>query len=161
VGSVNVHHPRPAAHPNINSPPPVSCDEFVTIRRVSRFLTTLGVGRSLSSVDNIGCLHHLLSDNRFGGIRLEIDEQATSLTPTGLKQASQTFRAFGVQTLRARRRQQPSWEPRSPHRNDSGRLWGHRLERSQYELHNPPTTVCHIHDISLFCTYPLGYQKLP
>jgi hypothetical protein len=35
---------------------------------------TLGVGRSLSSVDNIGCLHHRPSDNRFGGIRLESDE---------------------------------------------------------------------------------------
>jgi len=41
---------------------------------------TLGVGRSLSSVDNIGCLHHRLSDNRFGGIRLEAGEQATSPT---------------------------------------------------------------------------------
>jgi hypothetical protein len=69
---------------------------------------TLSVGRSLSSVDNIGCLHHLLSDDRFGGIRLEIDEQATILTPTGLNQPSQTFRAFGVQRLRARRRQHPS-----------------------------------------------------
>jgi hypothetical protein len=161
VGSVNVHHPRPAAHPNINSPPPVSCDEFVTIRRVSRFLTTLGVGRSLSSVDNIGCLHHLLSDNRFGGIRLEIDEQATSLTPTGLKQASQTFRAFGVQTLRARRRQQPSWEPRSPHRTGNVRLWAHRPERFRCELHNQPNLVYRNLDISLFCTYPQGYQKLP
>jgi hypothetical protein len=42
------------------------------------------VGRSLSSVDNIGCLHHRLSDNRFGGIRLEIGEQATSLAPPTL-----------------------------------------------------------------------------
>ena len=108
VGSVNVHHPRTAAHPNINSPPPDSCDESVTIRWGGRFLMTLGVGRSLSSVDNIGYLHHLLSDNRFGGIRLEIDEQATSLTPTGLNQPSQTFRAFGARSLRARRRQQPS-----------------------------------------------------
>jgi hypothetical protein len=45
---------------------------------------TLDVGRSLSSVDNIGCLHHRLSDNRFGGIRLEIGEQATSLAPPTL-----------------------------------------------------------------------------
>jgi hypothetical protein len=45
---------------------------------------TLDVGRSLSSVDNIGCLHHRLSDNRSGGIRLEIGEQATSLAPPTL-----------------------------------------------------------------------------
>ena len=51
----------------------------------------LGVGRSLSSVDNIGCLFHQFSDERFGGIRLEIGEQATSLTTTGLNQTSQMF----------------------------------------------------------------------
>jgi hypothetical protein len=48
----------------------------------------LGVGRSLSSVDNIGCLHYQLSDDRFGGIRLESGEQATSLTPTCLNKTS-------------------------------------------------------------------------
>jgi hypothetical protein len=55
------------------------------------------VGRSLSSVDNIGCLHNRLTNNRFGGIRLESDEQATSLTPTVLNQPTQTFLAFDVQ----------------------------------------------------------------
>jgi hypothetical protein len=55
---------------------------------------TLDVGRSLSSVDNIGCLHHRLSDNRFGGIRLEIGEQATSLAPTALNQPSQQASIF-------------------------------------------------------------------
>jgi CII-binding regulator of phage lambda lysogenization HflD len=49
------------------------------------------VRRSLSSVDNIGCLHNRLTDNRIGGIRLEIGEQATSLTTTGLNQTSQMF----------------------------------------------------------------------
>jgi hypothetical protein len=32
------------------------------------------VGRSLSSVDNIGCLDRRFSDYQFGGIRLEIGE---------------------------------------------------------------------------------------
>jgi hypothetical protein len=49
-------------------------------------LGQIGVGRSLSSVDNIGCLHHRLTDNRFGGIRLETGEQATSPTPTSSHQ---------------------------------------------------------------------------
>ena len=75
------------------SSPTTSCasqHQFITNRLSRRlfslrwdgwFLTTLGVGRSLSSVDNIGCLHRRLYDNRFGGIRLEIGEQATSLAP--------------------------------------------------------------------------------
>ena len=75
-----------------------------SLRWDGRFLTTLGVGRSLSSVDNIGCLHGRLFDNRFGGIRLESDEQATSLTPTGLNQRSQTIHAFDVQKWTGRRR---------------------------------------------------------
>jgi len=55
---------------------------------------TLGVRRSLSSVDNIGCLDHRFSDYRFGGIRLEIGEQATSLAPTTLNQPSQKATIF-------------------------------------------------------------------
>jgi hypothetical protein len=55
---------------------------------------TLGVRRSLSSVDNIGCLDHRISDYRFGGIRLEIGEQATSLAPTILNQPSQKATIF-------------------------------------------------------------------
>jgi len=68
----------------------VSATSFATCWD-GRFLTTLGVRRSLSSVDNIGCLFHQFFDDRFGGIRLEIDEQATSLTTTGLNQTSQMF----------------------------------------------------------------------
>jgi hypothetical protein len=55
---------------------------------------TLGVRRSQSSVDNIGCLDHRISDYRFGGIRLEIGEQATSLAPTILNQPSQKATIF-------------------------------------------------------------------
>ena len=55
---------------------------------------TLGVRRSLSSVDNIGCLDHRFSDYRFGGIRLENGEQATSLAPTTLNQPSQKATIF-------------------------------------------------------------------
>ena len=56
--------------------------------------TMLGVRRSLSSVDNIGCLDHRFSNYRFGGIRLEIGEQATSLAPTTLNQPSQKATIF-------------------------------------------------------------------
>jgi len=54
----------------------------------------LGVGRSLSSVDNIGCLDRRFSDYQFGGIRLEIGEQATSLAPTAFNQPSQPASIF-------------------------------------------------------------------
>jgi hypothetical protein len=54
----------------------------------------LGVGRSLSSVDNIGCLDRRFSDYQFGGIRLEIGEQATSLAPTATNQQSQQASIF-------------------------------------------------------------------
>jgi len=52
----------------------------------SRLTTRSGVGRSLSLVDNIRCLHQRLSDDRFGGIRLETGEQATSPTPSTSQQ---------------------------------------------------------------------------
>jgi len=54
----------------------------------------LGVGRSLSSVDNIGCLDRRFSDYQFGGIQLEIGEQATSLAPTAFNQPSQQASIF-------------------------------------------------------------------
>jgi len=54
----------------------------------------LGVERSLSSVDNIGCLDRRFSDYQFGGIRLEIGEQATSLAPTAFDQPSQKATIF-------------------------------------------------------------------
>jgi hypothetical protein len=56
--------------------------------------SSLGVRRSLSPVDNIGCLDHRFSDYRFGGIRLEIGEQATSLAATTLNQPSQKATIF-------------------------------------------------------------------
>jgi hypothetical protein len=56
----------------------------------------LGVGRSLSSVDNIGCLHYQFPDDRFGGIRLESGEQATSLTPTWLNKTPQQIHVSEV-----------------------------------------------------------------
>ena len=102
-----------------------------SLRWDSRFLTTLGVGRSLSSVDNIGCLHGRLFDNRFGGIRLESDEQATSLTPTGLNQRSQTSRASGARRWRDRRRQRPISRSLSPTDRTVRPSWWWTLQQVQ------------------------------
>ena len=97
VGSIDVRLPRPAASHQSDHSHRVHVE--ITV------LGQIGVGRSLSSVDNIGCLHHRLSDNPIGGIRLESDEQATSLTPTVLNLPTQTSHAFDARTLRGHRRQ--------------------------------------------------------